>query len=71
MLTYSPLSIIAVLHDNEKLDPKALLETRAFLVKERYFGYHIEYGPGSPALCRMIRKEKKELAEVMAYHREA
>lgn len=71
MITSTPLSIIAVLHDNDKLDPKALLETRAFLVKERYFGYHIEYGPGSYALSRMIKKEAKELAEVMEYHREA
>ncbi|MBQ6655232.1 MAG: hypothetical protein IJM79_06905 [Erysipelotrichaceae bacterium] len=71
MITSSPVSVIVVLHDNEKLDPKALLETRAYLVKERYFGYHIDYGPGSTALCRMIKKEAKELAECKEYHREA
>ncbi len=71
MITYSPISVIVVLHDNDKLDAKALLQTRAYLIKERYFGYHIDYGPGSPALCRMISREAKELAECMEYHREA
>ena len=71
MITSSPTSVIVVLHDNEKLDPKALLETRAYLIKERYFGYHINYGPGSPALCRMIKKEIRELEEIKNYHKEA
>ena len=70
MITSSPLSIIVVLDDNERFDPQAVLKTKAYLIKERYFGYHIDYGPGSSALCRSIRKEMKEFAEVMEYHKE-
>lgn len=66
-ITSSATAIIVVLYDKEKINVQNIIDGRAYKVIERYYGYIINYGPGSTALCRKIRKEIKNYQECLEY----
>ena len=70
MITSSSVSIVAILIDNNKIDIEKLLETRAYKVRERYFGYYIDYGPGAASLAKQIKKDIKAYNECLEFHSE-
>ncbi len=63
----SPFSISVALFDNAKVNENALLDLGAYRVRELYFCYYIDYGPGSLAICRGIRRELKNYEKCLKY----
>jgi phosphotransferase system IIB component len=66
-ITSSATSIIVVLYDKEKINVQNIIDGRAYKIIERYYGYIINYGPASTALCRKIRKEIKNYQDCLEY----
>lgn len=63
----SPFSLSVALYDNAKVNENALLDLGAYRVRELYFCYYVDYGPGSLAICRGIRKELKDYQHCLKY----
>ena len=72
MITSSPVSLIIVLKDDDRLNGELLIQgTRALKVTERYFGIYVDYGPGSSELCRKVKREMRDYRSCCKYHHEA
>ena len=63
----SPLDLRATLYDNRKIDEKKLMELGASSIRETYYCYIMEFGPGSVSLYRQIKKELKEYEKCLFY----
>ena len=63
----SPFDLRVSLYDNRRINQDALLELGAIRVKETYYCYIIEFGPGSVSLYRQIKKELKAYEKCQIY----
>ena len=63
----SPLDLRVTLYDNRKINEKALIELGANSVRETYYCYILEFGPGSVSLYRQIKKELREYEKCLIY----
>lgn len=63
----SPLSISVALYDNSEIDADKLIDLGAYRVRELYFCYYIDFGPGSISLYRQIKHELKEYQKCLNY----
>ncbi len=68
MVTATPYKIIFVVADKSKINSNALINTTVYKVTERYFGFVLEYGPGSFALRKKIKKEIRNYEDCLKYH---
>ena len=63
----TPFSMQVSLFDNTRIDENAILGLGASKIRETYFYYDIEFGPGSVSICHQIKKEIKEYKRVLKY----
>lgn len=63
----TPFSFQVSLLDNSKIDEEAIMDLGAQKIRETYFYYDIEFGPGSVSICHQIQKEMKEFRAVLKY----
>ena len=63
----SPVSFSVTTYDNTKVNQQEILNLGASKVKETYFKYIVEYGPGSVSMYRQIKKELKAYKNIKKY----
>ena len=63
----SPTSFSVTTYDNTKVNEQEVLNLGASKVKETYFKYIVEYGPGSVSMYRQIKKELKAYKNIKKY----
>ncbi|MGI6607744.1 MAG: hypothetical protein ACOX1F_02015 [Erysipelotrichaceae bacterium] len=66
-ITSSATALIVVLYDKHKINADNIIAGKAYKVVERYYGYIINYGPGSNALRRKISKEIENYKDCLEY----
>ncbi|MBR0385857.1 MAG: PTS transporter subunit EIIC [Erysipelotrichaceae bacterium] len=63
----TPFAMQVALFDNSRIDEDAIMSLGATKIRETYFYYDIEFGPGSVSLCHQIKKEMEAYKDCLKY----